>query len=100
MTVSAILFLFLTHLGVGLAFTLLFVSRQAGVKFFRFSTGLAALLIAIGWAFRATRPPGVLPLIAVAGLTITELTLLVYWATVGRRWAKLRRVLLPVASAG
>jgi hypothetical protein len=42
-----ILFLFLAHLGIGIAFTLMFVSREAGVKFFRFNAGLAATLVAI-----------------------------------------------------
>ena len=47
-----ILFLFLSHLGVGIVLTLVFVSREAGVKFFRFNAGLAAILIAIALAFR------------------------------------------------
>ena len=52
MSLSTVLFLFLTHLGVGIVFTLVFVSREAGVKFFRFNAGLAAILIAIALAFR------------------------------------------------
>jgi len=46
-----VLFLFLAHLGLGILFTLAFVSRDAGVKFFRFNAGLAAILIAgsPGW---------------------------------------------------
>ena len=52
MSLSTVLFLFLAHLGVGIACTLVFVSRQAGVKFFRFNAGLAAILIAIALAFR------------------------------------------------
>ena len=47
-----VLFLFLAHLGVGIVFTLVFVSREAGVKFFRFNAGLAAILIAVALAFR------------------------------------------------
>ena len=47
-----VLFLFLAHLAIGIAFTLVFVSRDAGVKFFRFNTGLAALLIVAAFAFR------------------------------------------------
>ena len=47
-----ILYLFLSHLGVGILATLVFVSREAGVKFFRFNAGLAAILIAIALAFR------------------------------------------------
>ena len=38
-----ILFLFLAHLAVGIVFSLVFVSKDAGVKFFRFNTGLAAI---------------------------------------------------------
>src|SRR5882724_3406934 len=52
MSLSTVLFLFLAHLGVGIAVTLLFVSRDAGVKFFRFNAGLAAILIAVALAFR------------------------------------------------
>ena len=43
-----VLFLFLAHLGLGIVFTLALVSREAGVKFFRFNAGLAAILIAAG----------------------------------------------------
>ena len=46
-----VLFLFLSHLAIGIVFTLAFVSREAGVKFFRFNTGLAAILIAVALAF-------------------------------------------------
>src|SRR6266487_3804010 len=59
MLLSAVLFLFLAHLGIGIAWTLLFVSREAGVKFFRFNAGLAAVLIAVALAFRDRAPsPG------------------------------------------
>jgi protein NrfD len=100
MTLSSILFFFLTHLGIGLALTLLFVSREAGVKFFRFNTGLAALLVAIGFAFRPVASPGPLAGLVTTGLALTELALLVYWATVGRMWAKVRPLLLPAAALG
>src|SRR4029078_8262106 len=46
-----VLFLFLTHLAIGIIFTLALVSREAGVKFFRFNAGLAAILIAAAFAF-------------------------------------------------
>ena len=52
MSLSTVLFFFLAHLGVGIAFTLLFVPRDAGVKFFRFNGGLAAILLVIALAFR------------------------------------------------
>ena len=57
MSLSAVLFLFLAHLGVGIVFTLVLVSREAGVKFFRFNAGLAAILIAVALAFRRDRHP-------------------------------------------
>ena len=98
MTLSSILFLFLTHLGIGLAFTLLFVSREAGVKFFRFNTGLAAILLAIGFAFRPDTPTGPFTYIATAALGLTEAALVVYWATVGRIRMSLRPALLPIAA--
>ena len=56
MSLSTVLFLFLAHLGVGIVFTLVFVSREAGVKFFRFNAGLAAILIAVALAFRPSGP--------------------------------------------
>ena len=52
MSLSTVLFLFLAHLGVGIAFTLVLVSREAGVKFFRFNAGLAAILLVIALAFQ------------------------------------------------
>jgi protein NrfD len=100
-TLSSILFLFLTHLGIGLAFTLLFVAREAGVKFFRFNTGLAAILLAIGFAFRSEASSGPWGAVGLWALGLSELALVVYWATVGRMWVKVRPLLLPVAvSAG
>ena len=48
-----ILFLFLSHLGLGIVFTLAFVSQDAGVKFFRFNAGLAAVLIGGGVRLQA-----------------------------------------------
>jgi len=41
-----VLFLFLTHLALGIVFTLALVSREAGVKFFRFTAGLAGEVLA------------------------------------------------------
>ena len=53
----SIIYLFLSHLGIGIAFTLLLVSKEAGVKFFRFNAGLAAALLAAALAFRPTVIP-------------------------------------------
>jgi protein NrfD len=100
-TLSSILFLFLTHLAAGVTWTLLFVSRQAGVKFFRFNAGLALTLLVIGLGFR---PPemaswtgagrAVFPLL---GIAATALAL--YWLAVGRLLLRdLRPLLLPIAA--
>ena len=98
-----ILYLFLSHLGVGIALTLVFVSREAGVKFFRFNAGLAAILIAIALAFFAGRagPGGIigpggpgrtvgLEGVGLVALAVAEAALLLYWATVGRMLARVR----------
>ena len=55
---SSVLFLFLAHLGIGIALTLLLVSRAAGVKFFRFNAGLAAVVLLAALAFRPDVPIG------------------------------------------
>jgi protein NrfD len=100
MSLSAILFLFLVHLGVGLTLVLAWVRREAGVKFFRFSAGTAALLIAVGFALRpdATNP-GALHTAATASLLVAEGALVIYWATIGRMLAKIRPALLWTAIA-
>jgi protein NrfD len=92
--VSFVLFLFLAHLGIGIAWTLLLVHREAGVKFFRFNAGLAALLLVAAAALRP-KPPGSgeIDLVWDIGLwllyaAIVGLTL--YWATIGRALAALR----------
>jgi protein NrfD len=111
MSLSTVLFLFLAHLGVGIAFTLLFVDREAGVKFFRFNGGLAAVLLGIALAFRyqaVSMPPidtssgigavsvGVSPsdiaLLVSAGIT------LFYWATIGRIFTRARTAILAAAA--
>ena len=94
---SSVLFLFLTHLGVGIAGTLLLVSSAAGVKFFRFNAGLAAVLLLAALAFRpdtATAAAGLPALLAATG------ALLVYWATVGRALAQVRPLLLWTTAVG
>ena len=98
MSLSAILFLFLVHLGIGITLVLAWVGRDAGVKFFRFNAGTAALLIAIGFALRpdATNP-GTLHTAAITTLLIAEAALVVYWATIGRMLAKIRPALLWTA---
>ena len=117
MSLSTVLFLFLAHLGVGIAFTLVLVSREAGVKFFRFNSGLAAILLALAVAFDLEGRPlmvdgsssregveavsragmvgamvGYRPLLICTGL------MLFYWATVGRLFTKIRTGILAAAA--
>jgi len=100
-----VLFLFLVHLGVGIAFTLLLVSREAGVKFFRFNAGLAAILIAVALAFRyqGSMPSGGGSSFAHFGLLTleaAEAALVVYWATVGRTFARIRPAIVAMGVGG
>lgn len=97
MSLSTVLFFFLAHLGVGIAFTLLFVNREAGVKFFRFNGGLAAVLLGIALAFRfqaaqATLSRSDIALVVSAGIT------LFYWATIGRIFTRARTAILAAAA--
>jgi protein NrfD len=103
MSLSTVLFLFLAHLGVGIVFTLVFVSREAGVKFFRFNAGLAAILIATALALRhgalgdvapAASAPDRMGLVA---LDCAEAALVLYWATVGRALAAVRPAIVALA---
>jgi hypothetical protein len=94
---SAVLYLFLSHLGIGIAFTLLFVSKAAGVKFFRFNAGLAAALIATALAFRPETAVAGRPSLIALGVALACLT--IYWLIAGRVWAWLRPPLAVVASA-
>jgi len=93
-----ILFLFLTHLGLGIVFTLALVSREAGVKFFRFNAGLAAILIAFAFAFRSGDSDlSGANLAALAALAIAEAATVLYWATVGRSLASIRPAIVGLA---
>lgn len=98
MSLSSVLFLFLAHLGVGIAFTLVVVSREAGVKFFRFNAGLAAILLAVALAFRPVgKDIAAATPFALAMLAICEAAIILYWATVGRMWASIRPALTWLA---
>ena len=103
MSLSTVLFFFLAHLGVGIAFTLVFVSKDAGVKFFRFNAGLAVILVAIALAFRYGAFGAVAvdrsqtEQVALLALDISEAALVLYWATVGRVLAKIRPAIMAVA---
>src|SRR5476649_843746 len=96
MSLATVLFLFLAHLGVGIAFTLVFVSRDAGVKFFRFNAGLAAILILIALAFRyglfggAPAEQSAIDRSALLALDVSAAAAVFYWATIGRILAKVR----------
>ena len=94
MSLSSVLFLFLAHLGVGIAFTLVFVSREAGVKFFRFNAGLSAILlvIALAFAFNARDTQS-----ASIALVLSTGLMVFYWATVGRILTKFRPAILGLA---
>ena len=99
MSLSTILFLFLAHLGVGIAFTLVFVSREAGVKFFRFNAGLAAILLVIGLAFLFSDSSRGLGFDVVA-LIAAIVAIMLYWATVGRALASIRPALVAIGVGG
>ncbi len=94
-----VLFLFLSHLGVGIIFTLALVSREAGVKFFRFNAGLAAILIAVALALHPAMPGGAAS-VAQASLIFTEAAVVFYWATMGRAFTSIRPALALVAVSG
>jgi protein NrfD len=95
-----VLFLFLAHLAFGVVLSLLFVSHEAGLKFFRFNAGLAAVLLAVGLAFR---PSGLdvsaIDRIALLAVWAAEGVIVLYWATLGRALTRLRPAILGTASA-
>ena len=95
-----VLFLFLTHLGIGIIFTLAIVSRDAGVKFFRFNAGLAAVLIGAAFVFRPFEAEltGV-HLTSLVALGVAEAAAVFYWATIGRAFASIRPAVVYGACA-
>jgi len=97
--VSPVLFLFLTHLAVGIAFTLLLVSREAGVKFFRFNAGLALVLLVAGVALGPPlRAPHPLVRITMASFALATAAIGLYWGIVGRALPRLRAPLAWTAT--
>jgi hypothetical protein len=52
MPLTPVLFLFLAHLAIGIVFTMLLVSSAAGVRFFRFTSAVAFILMGLGIASR------------------------------------------------
>jgi len=99
MSLSTVLFLFLAHLGVGIIATLAFVAREAGVKFFRFNTGLAAIIIGVALAFRPTGSDAATSSLALTALVVAELATIFYWATVGRAFARIRPAIVAIGIA-
>jgi hypothetical protein len=97
MSLSTVLFFFLAHLGVGIAFTLAFVNRDAGVKFFRFNGGLAAILLVIALAFRFQVAGAVASRSDIVLIVSTAITVF-YWATIGRIFTKARTAILATAA--
>jgi hypothetical protein len=96
-----VLFLFLTHLAIGILFTLVLVSREAGVKFFRFNAGMAAILIAVAFLFRPSElSPSAATVTGLAALAVAELATVIYWASVGRGLASIRPLLVAAACGG
>ena len=98
---STVLYLFLAHLGIGIAFTLLLVSKEAGVKFFRFNAGLAAALLAAALAFRpgaASVGGQVAHLGSLVAIGVALACLTIYWLIAGRIWGWMRRPLAALAS--
>jgi hypothetical protein len=89
-----ILYLFLSHLGIGIFFTLALISREAGVKFFRFNAGMAAILIGIGFVFRPSEDAGTFAYLAFGALAVAEAGIVLYWATVGRTLASIRPLIV------
>ena len=99
MTLAFVLFLSLAHLAIGIIFTLVLVSKVAGVKFFRFNAGFAATLLLVALAMRpdevalgATAQGA-----AMAALLVATGALLISWATIGRVLAWLRPLWLWTA---
>ena len=92
-----VLFLFLSHLALGIVFTLVLVSREAGVKFFRFNARLAAILIGVALAFRPSGLERSAAGVAFAALLAAEVAIVVYWATVGRALASIQPAIVGLA---
>jgi protein NrfD len=97
--VGLVLYLFLSHLAVGIVFTLTLISREAGVKFFRFNSGLAAILLAVALAVHPSDDSTTFARIGFAALAVVEAAMVLYWATVGRSLASIRPAVVSAACA-
>jgi protein NrfD len=92
-----VLFLFLTHLAIGIVFTLAVVDRGAGVRFFRFNAGMAAIMIAVAFAFRPEVGSTPMARAAFVALAVVETMTVLYWVTVGRTLASIRPAIVAAA---
>ena len=75
------------------------ISREAGVKFFRFNSGLAAILIAIALAVHPSDDTTTAARIGFATLAVVNAALVLYWSTVGRSLASIRPAIVGTACA-
>lgn len=99
MSVASVSFLFLTHLGLGIGLSLLFVKRQPGVKFFRFNGGMAAGFLFLGLTIMPDEAAaGPAAATAYYALVVATVALGFYWLTVGRVLRTLRVLALRVAA--
>ncbi|HUL78147.1 MAG TPA: hypothetical protein VL691_12860 [Vicinamibacteria bacterium] len=98
MSLTPVLFLFLCHLGIGIVFTMLLISSAAGVRFFRFTSALAFILIVLGIASRpsAITFSGDARGAASAGLVVSLLAL----SLVVAPWNPWRQGLLWLSAVG
>ena len=99
MTLSFVLFLFLAHLAIGIIFTLVLVSKVAGVQFFRFNAGYAAALLLVALAMR---PDEVILNATVQGAALAALlvatgAILISWATIGRVLGTMSKIGIAMA---
>ncbi len=94
---SSVLFLFLAHLGIGITGTLILVGESAGIKFFRFNSGLAGALLLIALAMRPETPVSItsgLYNFGLVSLSVSAGAIVIYWATIGRLFARIRPLFL------
>ena len=89
-----IFFLFLVHLAIGILFSLGIVAKEIGVKFFRFNAGMAAIMIAVGYAVSPAAGGGRAETTALYALGVTEAATILYWGTIGRMLASIRPAIL------
>jgi protein NrfD len=95
-----ILYLFLSHLAVGIFLSLLLVSKEAGVKFFRFNAGMVVTLVAVAVAFRPADDVGMQAQVGYWSLLVSGGATVLYWGTIGRMLASVRPAIVGIAAVG